>query len=269
MFIFLLYFFIYAFLGWVIEVVYHAIRQNKLVNRGFLNGAICPIYGIGMLTLILSLEAFENNILLLFLGTFLLCSFLELVTGFLLEVVFHQRWWDYSDQKFNVKGYICLKFSIIWGLAGTFAIVVMHNIVSEIVGIIPHGLIIIVVVVLIIITMIDIGATIIDVVGLNKDLTNIDEMGEKIKAISDEITNILYNESIETEEKYVRYMEQLENKRHEMRGIKSKLENKKIEIIKTLSKRQKRLLRAFPNIKSLKHRKAMEDIKLKLRNAIK
>ena len=108
-------FFVYAFLGWCTEVGYAALRTGRFVNRGFLNGPVCPIYGFGMVIVLFTLEPLAENILLLFLGSVVLTSALEWITGLVLEKLFHQRWWDYSDEPFNVGGYICLRFSLMWG----------------------------------------------------------------------------------------------------------------------------------------------------------
>lgn len=95
-------FFVYAFLGWCTEVGYAALRTGRFVNRGFLNGPVCPIYGFGVIIVLWVLEPLAEHILLLFLGSVVLTSALEWVTGLVLEKLFHQRWWDYSDEPFNV-----------------------------------------------------------------------------------------------------------------------------------------------------------------------
>lgn len=108
-------FFIYAFLGWCTEVSYAALKTGRFVNRGFLNGPVCPVYGFGVVIVLWVLEPLRGNLLLLFLGSVALTSLLEWLTGFVLERLFHQRWWDYSQEPFNLGGYICLRFSIAWG----------------------------------------------------------------------------------------------------------------------------------------------------------
>ena len=129
-------FILYSFVGWVIEVIYHAVTQGKVVNRGMLNGPVCPIYGCGVVGAFLiakhgaeyafACEPSELNGFIIFLGGMLLCTMIELVTGALLDTIFHMRWWDYREKPFNLNGYICLEFSIIWGLAMVFAIKVLY-----------------------------------------------------------------------------------------------------------------------------------------------
>ena len=101
-------FLIYAFLGWCSEVVFAALNTGKFVNRGFCNGPICPIYGFGMLFVSLCLMPFRDNLPLLFILSLLLTSFIEFITGFVLEKFFNQKWWDYSKLPFNINGYVCL-----------------------------------------------------------------------------------------------------------------------------------------------------------------
>ena len=132
------YFFIYAFLGWCLEVVFCTVNSGRWVNRGFLNGPVCPIYGTGMCIVLLVLEPLAGNTLLLFLGSMVLTSALELVTGFVLKKAFHTSWWDYSDQPFNIGGYICLKFSLAWGLAGMAAVRLLHPPIARLVDRLPH-----------------------------------------------------------------------------------------------------------------------------------
>ena len=120
------YFFIYAVLGWCVEVIFCTATTGQWVNRGFLNGPLCPIYGFGMVIVLLCLIPLQGSLPLLFLGSFLLTSALELVTGFVLKKAFHTTWWDYSDQPFNLGGYVCLGFSLAWGLGGMAAVSYTH-----------------------------------------------------------------------------------------------------------------------------------------------
>lgn len=111
----ILYFFVYGFLGWCTEVIFAAFKQHRFVNRGFLNGPICPIYGVGVTLVIACLEAFQSNLLLLYISSVILVTVLEGVTGWAMDKLFHNKWWDYSKLPFNIGGYVCLLFSLIWG----------------------------------------------------------------------------------------------------------------------------------------------------------
>ena len=110
------YFTIYSFLGWCSEVIFATVTTGKFVNRGFLNGPVCPIYGFGMVLVLAILTPVQQSGLALFFGGMILASALELAGGWALKKIFHTTWWDYSDQPFNLGGYICLKFSLAWGV---------------------------------------------------------------------------------------------------------------------------------------------------------
>ena len=90
----LCFFVIYSVLGWCLEVCFCTINTGQFVNRGFLNGPLCPIYGVGLVAVVALLEPVRDSLGLLYLGAVLVTSAIELVTGFLMEKLFHQRWWD-------------------------------------------------------------------------------------------------------------------------------------------------------------------------------
>ena len=117
-----LYFLFYSFGGWVVEVIFHAVALGKVINRGFLNGPVCPVYGFGVLSVFALLNTIQSggHVMsegMIFVFGFVLATLVELIAGWLLDVCFHARWWDYSDKPLNFHGYICLEFSLIWGLA--------------------------------------------------------------------------------------------------------------------------------------------------------
>lgn len=114
-------FFAYSFLGWVLEVIAVAVKDRKFVNRGITNGPLCPIYGIGALTIILT-TLDDVNIFWLFVGSFIYGTLLEFITGKILERVNKNKWWDYSKKKFNLDGYVCLQYSLLWGLLGVLLV---------------------------------------------------------------------------------------------------------------------------------------------------
>ena len=131
------YFLIYSCLGWCLEVIYAAVTTGKLINRGFLNGPVCPIYGFGMVIVLFALTPLSHNLLLLYLGGVILPSALELVGGWALYKLYHTRWWDYSDYPFNIGGYICLEFSLLWGVGTLIVMKLVHPIIADAVAFIP------------------------------------------------------------------------------------------------------------------------------------
>ena len=129
----LYWFFLYGCIGWGVEVVYAAIKERRLVNRGFLCGPICPIYGCGMVVLNWTVAALApsgegksvSTVAVFFVGM-VLTTAIELVGGWTLFKIYHIRWWDYSNMKFNIGGYICPQFSLLWGLGSVIMVKVVH-----------------------------------------------------------------------------------------------------------------------------------------------
>ncbi len=187
-------FIIYAFLGWCVEVAYQAVVRGEFVNRGFLNGPWCPIYGFGMLLLIEFLYPLRRNALILFLGTVIFTTTLEFLTGLILEKAFHSRWWDYSDMPYNIKGYVCLSFSLIWGFGGTFVVALVHPAVYGLVALVPQMVGTVLLVLVLIAFAVDCVVTVQTILKFNRKLRAIEEFSQGLRKVSDEIgENIFEN----------------------------------------------------------------------------
>ena len=132
-------FLIYSFLGWVLETVIATVRQRKVVNRGLINGPFCIIYGIGAVLITIWLQ--ELSGLWLFLFSAVYASVVEWIAGHLIQKIYHERWWDYSDIKWNLDGYICLPFSIIWGALGYVIVKWSNRLLLDFLNICPEFLI--------------------------------------------------------------------------------------------------------------------------------
>ncbi|UWP55689.1 putative ABC transporter permease [Roseburia intestinalis] len=200
-------FIIYAFIGWCTEVSYAALDRGIFVNRGFLNGPYCPIYGCGVVIVVAVLTPLKDNLLILFIGSFLLTSILEYITGYLLEKVFHNQWWDYSDKPFNIHGYVCLKFSIYWGLACTFIMDVLHPIIYKGITLMPHIVGMILICIIMTVFFVDCGITVATILKFNKRLKIMDEMAERIHKLSDEIGENIYENVTDIVEKSEEFQE--------------------------------------------------------------
>lgn len=133
----LCFFFFYAFAGWVLEVVFAAFTNKKLANRGFLNGPFCPVYGCGMVFLLVFFGGLLHNLFFLFLGSLVVTSLLELLTGKLMEKLYGRKWWDYSDYKYNYGGYVCLRFSLIWAAGAVVLMRWVNPFVTSVIRLVP------------------------------------------------------------------------------------------------------------------------------------
>ena len=123
--IFLLFIF-YSFVGWICEVAYCSISQRRFVNRGFLYGPICPIYGCGAIIIFSFLMPLSDNLILLFFASMILTTILEYFTSWVMEKLFATKWWDYSNYKFNIHGRVCLLNSVLFGIMGIVAVHFVH-----------------------------------------------------------------------------------------------------------------------------------------------
>lgn len=238
-------FIVYAFIGWCAEVAYAALDTGKFVNRGFLNGPYCPIYGCGVVIVVGALTPLKGNLLILFLGSFLLTSLLEFVTGFILEKAFHNKWWDYSDKPFNIKGYVCLKFSIYWGFACVFIMDILHPIIYKGITCIPYILGMILLIIFLGVFIVDLFITVSTILKLNKRLRMMDEIAAQIHKISDEIGENIYEnvaEAIEKSEKFQEeHAELLEKVSERKETIKDLPETAKLRIAEEIEETKTRM----------------------------
>ena len=197
----LAYFLIYSCIGWCLEVIYAAATTGQLVNRGFLNGPVCPIYGFGMIIVLFALTPLQHSILLLYLGGVILPSALELVGGWALEKIYHTRWWDYSDFPFNIGGYICLEFCLLWGVGTLVVMKIAHPIIAGLVDMIPPLVGLILMCIFYAIYAVDVVATAFAASGLNRTLETMEQLADSIHAVSDAMTQLLGTTTLSADQK--------------------------------------------------------------------
>ncbi|MGO5052223.1 putative ABC transporter permease [Lachnospiraceae bacterium LCP25S3_G4] len=133
----ILWFLTYSILGWIVESIYMSLCNKKLTNRGFVRGPFCPIYGVGALTVFFILRRYSDRVFVLFILGSLLATTLEYVTAILMNKIFGEIWWDYSDKPFNYKGVLCLESSIAWGFYTVALFAFLHKMVMGIVKVVP------------------------------------------------------------------------------------------------------------------------------------
>lgn len=198
------YFLIYSFGGWIVEVIFHAVTLGKVVNRGFLNGPVCPIYGFGVLSVFTAINLMQSNgqrlnSLEIFLFGVILATLVELLAGWLLDRCFHARWWDYSTKPFNFRGYICLEFSLIWGLAILFVVHIFQTFVDHhtVESLAPReGWILLAL--LYAFYLADFVVTLAIIRGFNKTLTRLDQIQSDMRIVSDRISERVGTRTLET-----------------------------------------------------------------------
>ena len=276
------YFMIYSVIGWMIEVSFQAVTRGEVINRGFLNGPLCPVYGSGVIMVLMVVDlcgfwfGLETNLseastIELFIIGIIFATLIELVAGFLLDQLFHARWWDYRDRRFNLNGYICLEFSIIWGLAIAFVLRVIQPVFEGIVATIPEKIGIIILIVCYFVFTIDIIITVLTVLKLNKQLSKMRDMELAIQKLSDGMSEIIGNSTLKTVEKISDSHDKVEQRKAE---LKDKMDDAKADLEESykhlrLLIRYQRIFGMGRVIKSLSKRgnKMYQDILDKLRNA--
>ena len=129
---YILLFFFYSAGGWLLESIYCSIGEKRIVNRGFLTGPLCPIYGTAALVMtILIYNPFKDRPLIIFILGIILCDIVEYFTSYIMEKLFSARWWDYTYEFLNIKGRICLKHTLYWGIISVAFVRVLHPAVEN------------------------------------------------------------------------------------------------------------------------------------------
>ena len=245
------YFLIYSFGGWVVEVIFHAVALGKVVNRGFLNGPVCPVYGFGVLSVFAMINTLQSSGYqmsegMIFLFGVILATVVELIAGWMLDVCFHARWWDYSDKPFNFHGYICLEFSLIWGLAIVLVVKVFQKYVENDTSMqTDSALGWIILAILYGIYLADLIVTVAVIRGLNKKLTRLNTIQSDMRIVSDKLSDTVANTTIDTAQVIEEGKVQTALAKAELREA---AETKKNQSIEKLRKKKMELQREFDEL---------------------
>jgi len=180
-----LFFIFYSFLGWLMEVILIFFQDKKLVNRGFFIGPYCPIYGFGAILITYLLHYFIFSPILLFIFSVIICSLLEYSTSYILEKIFHARWWDYSHNKYNLNGRICLNTMIPFGLLGIIMVYFINPNILKIYNNFDNGVLNVITIIILIIVLADFIISITILIKIRKDShllakDNTEEMSKKV-----------------------------------------------------------------------------------------
>jgi len=272
----LLFFFLYACLGWMVEVAFAAITTGKLVNRGFLNGPVCPIYGFGMVSLVLLCRDFEDRYFPVFLTGLVVCTLIELVGGWALYKIYHARWWDYSNYRFNLGGYICPQFSFLWGLGSVVMICFVHRGVERLVLLLPTVALFILAGLFLAVFAVDVCVSGAAAMGLNRYLAEIDQLRAALRTTSDRLTVVIGTRAItadelldeqrlqlmlasmEGRENAEELREQLADLAHQIAALREKMEKISRE---RFFGGAGRLLQAFPDMKTALHAESLAEMR--------
>ncbi|MDO4475766.1 MAG: hypothetical protein Q4B59_03185 [Lachnospiraceae bacterium] len=299
------YFLIYSFVGWIVEVAYHGAVAGVIVNRGFLNGPVCPVYGCGVLSVLGLMQVLPErfgqpgaeNLLVVFMIGMIFATFVELVAGWAMDRLFHARWWDYSDRPLNWHGYICLSFSILWGMGITFVIRIWHpEVTGALMKLLQPKWGWWMLLAFYILFAVDVIVSAAVTIGLNKKLESLDRAREALRVVSDELSDRIGSESLKAmqnlEEGQVQaalakaeLRQAVTEKREEL--VQAVTQRKEARELAALERREeleaqieklrkhltgpqaRRILRAFPNMKHREHGETLEALKKRIRDRIR
>lgn len=215
----LFFFYFYCFFGWIFESTFVSVKSKKFVNRGFMRGPFLPIYGSGAIMMLVVSMPFQDNLILTYLAGCVGATALELVTGMAMEALFKVRYWDYSNQKFNYKGHICLSSTIAWGFLTILMTEFLHKGVEKLIMAIPYGIVTCITMVVSVYMIIDFTLsfkTALDLrdilIGLEKARAEMERIQKRLDVIvavaNDEIENRRQENNLRIEE----LMDSIENR---------------------------------------------------------
>lgn len=286
----LFFFYFYCFFGWVFESTYVSIKSRHFVNRGFMRGPFLPIYGSGAIMMLVVSMPFQDNLILTYLAGCVGATLLELVTGMTMEALFKVRYWDYSNQKFNYKGHICLSSTIAWGFLTIFMTQFLHKGVEKLVLSIPYNILTILTVVLSVYIVADFTLSFKAAMDLRDVLIGLDKARaemEKIQKRLDVLIAVANDEretrKLEREERTDEWMENLEerfskvrehlttnpgafmdNVRDELAELRSKYlveKEHRLQFDRLKDFYQRSLIKGNPGMYSRKFNEALEELK--------
>ncbi|MDY3027519.1 MAG: hypothetical protein SOR74_11515 [Candidatus Faecivicinus sp.] len=286
----ILLFFIYAFLGWCMEVAFAACKSGRFVNRGFLNGPVCPIYGFGMVGVAVLLSPLKDNLLWMYLGSAVITTVIEYITGWMLERIFHAKWWDYSDMPLNIGGYVCLLFSLIWGALCVVIVRYVHPAIAGLVEHLPNWLTIVLDGLFVSAIAVDLAATLATIRKLASRLSTLERMAGEIHSLSDNIGRRISDSTLAAKSRVEagearlkeetaklesardalsdrmasgreRVTEKLEQSAEASRQRLNELKAKFDAALEENTAGQRRLMNAFPNLKSRRNPEVLQALR--------
>ena len=219
LYLFLL-FLMYSIIGWIAEVALAFYTHKRFINRGFLIGPYCPIYGVGVLLIIWLLKRYTDSALALFVLAMFVCMILEYVTSFIMEKLFNTRWWDYSDKRFNINGRICLETAIPFGIGGLIIMYLVNPLFEGILNMLPGKSITILGLILFILFLVDFGISLRVILRINS--VDVSKYKDNTELVNKKVREYLMKHSVFTK----RLIESFPNAKLKIKRIKERIKKK-------------------------------------------
>ncbi len=257
----ILYFFVYSFLGWCTEVSFAAFKEHRFVNRGFLNGPFCPIYGFGVSMVIVFLTPYKSNLIILYLTSVILVTLLEGFTGFAMDKIFHNKWWDYSDMPMNIGGYVCLLFSLIWGTACVVIVDMIQPVIHRGLSFLPHPAGIFIIAALGAALSVDTCVTASAIFKFNRRMAAMEKIAAELRELSDQIGEDIYEGTIRAMETADQIRGMQQEKAAQIRIHIAELKGRYQELSVKRNRTFERLNAAFPTMRPRRHKEHLEVVR--------
>lgn len=247
-------FIIYSFLGWCMEMVVCYFATRKWVNRGFLIGPICPIYGWGCLLIILLLKRYLDDPLVLFVMSMVLCSLLEYYTSYLMEKLFKARWWDYSHKKYNINGRICLDNILAFGILGLLMMYFINPFVVKMLGFVSAKVLNVIAIIIFVVFLVDNIVSLKVISGFKKVAKSIHK--DSTEEITKKVREILSSQG----KLYRRLVSAFDFEASEklIKNFKERVKATADEVVKNIENNKKK--------RAIQRKEAIEEYNEKLRN---
>lgn len=239
-------FVIYSVIGWICEMIFCSVRAKKFVNRGFLNGPYCPIYGAGVMLMIAFLGGIENPIALFLTGA-ILTTTLEYITSWTMEKLFHARWWDYSNNFLNINGRICLLGAFIFGSMSVIAVRLIHPVLVTYTSSLSNS----------VISLIALCSFALMLTDTIYTVTRLSAFEAKLKDLSERLNHTF---SALNERRMNERRRNLTLKRTD-RKLYTRLTEANIDLSQKINRQERRIIKAFPKMRSVRYNEALEKVK--------
>ncbi len=286
MYVFIVCFMIYSFLGWAFESIVVSIDQKHWVNRGFVSGPFCPIYAVGAMFVIILLTPVKNNLVLLFLGGTVIATVVEYLVAVLLEKLFHATWWDYSHMRFQFQGRVCLRSSLAWGVLTVLVVRFLHPAVARAISAFPRTPGEFIMTLWLMAMTMDTGIMVYHVLKLNEKLQKLSEVRDELrlrlentKLYESRKELLEHLEQLPISEVVAELLERMEEQKQELQeaGLEARLRSEylkkeirerfeyKVRLLEDSERVERRILQAFPGLRSKEFERELEDIKKQMK----
>lgn len=231
----LIFFYFYCLFGWIFESTYVSLKSKKFVNRGFMRGPFLPIYGSGAIMMLVVSMPFQDNLILTYLAGCVGATALELVTGMAMEALFKVRYWDYSNQRFNYKGHICLSSTVAWGFLTILMTEFLHKGVEKLIFVVPYGIVSSITMVVSVCVIIDFTLSFKAALDLRDVLIGLEKAKAEMERIQKrlDVIVVVANDEIETrrQENSLRVEELMENIEGRFSSLKERVKRNPSEFL--------------------------------------